>query len=87
MFKSLSPLLLFASEHQTQVAAMAIFVSTLIMLRSLSAGRTKALNGEHTLNMEKLNSAVLFKEVFLAYLNAALLEPGTCHLTAGGVYY
>ena len=49
--------------NQVQATAMAIFVSTLFVLRYFSAGRLKALNGEHTLNMEKLNSAVLFKEV------------------------
>ena len=40
--------------------------------------RKRALSGKHLLNLNHLNSAVIFKEIFLAYLNAALLEVYMC---------
>jgi hypothetical protein len=64
-------------EMQTQVAAVCCFITTLLALRifGVAAGRTALKSKPHTLDMSRLNDCVLFKEVFLAYLNAALLEP------------
>jgi hypothetical protein len=62
-------------EVKTQVAVQLGIVIILMILRSGSASRLKNLEGEHILNMHALNKAFMFKEVFLAYLNAALLEP------------
>jgi len=62
-------------EIQTQLWCMAIFIVAVSILRILSGSRLKALSGEHVLDVSALNHANLYKEVFLAYLNAALLEP------------
>jgi len=62
-------------EYKTQVTALAIFLGTIFLFRFLSTRRLKALYGEHLLDLSALNDALLFKEVFLAYLNAAVLEP------------
>ena len=58
-----------------QVAGLLVFATSFLVIRSTNAARIKQLNGERVLNMSNLNNAKLFKEVFLAYLNAALLEP------------
>jgi len=44
-------------------------------LRIMTTSHLKTLSGEHVLNLHNLNDVNLIKEVFLAYLNAALLEP------------
>jgi hypothetical protein len=58
-----------------EAIAIAVVLATIVVLRALSQNRLKTLSGEHVLNLSALNDAVLIKEVFLAYLNAALLEP------------
>lgn len=58
-----------------QAMVLGIMVAAIVMLRLLSGSRLKMLSGDHVLNITALNDAVLFQEVFLAYLNAALLEP------------
>lgn len=65
----------FDDDFKTQVTAMSIFIGTIFVLRVFNSGRLKALSGEHVLDISALNDANLFKEVFLAYLNAAVLEP------------
>lgn len=64
-----------SEEFRLQVMFMVTFILSIITLRMLSTGRLQSLKGEHTLSMSALNEANLFKEVFLSYLNAALLEP------------
>eukprot|EP00656_Telonema_subtile_P017311 TRINITY_DN19268_c0_g1_i1.p1 TRINITY_DN19268_c0_g1~~TRINITY_DN19268_c0_g1_i1.p1 ORF type:complete len:339 (+),score=79.71 TRINITY_DN19268_c0_g1_i1:35-1051(+) len=66
-----------SDEAQLQVAALCVYVVSLLTLRvfGVKAGRAALSGREHILDMSALNDAVLFKEVFLAYLNAALLEP------------
>ena len=64
-----------APEIQFQIGVIFTFMICIATLRLLSGGRLKALSGEHTLDLHALNDANLYKEVFLAYLNAALLEP------------
>lgn len=63
------------ADYRLQATAVIVFVTTILLLRLSSTGRIKALKGEHVLVMTNLNNASLFKEVMLAYLNAALLEP------------
>mmetsp|Transcript_27648 Transcript_27648/g.38890 ORF Transcript_27648/g.38890 Transcript_27648/m.38890 type:complete len:285 (+) Transcript_27648:94-948(+) len=58
-----------------QLMGAIIFFSTLFTLRLLSNSRIQALQGEHVLKISALNDVSLLKEVFLAYLNAAILEP------------
>ena len=60
---------------RAQVMAMTTFLIVIASLRLMSRGRLKALMGEHVLDLSALNDATMYKEVFLAYLNAALLEP------------
>jgi len=59
----------------TQMIGAIIFFGTLLASRLLSASRIKALKGERLLKLTNLNDVNLVKEVFLAYLNAAILEP------------
>lgn len=58
-----------------EAIAVAVVLSTIVILRVFAAGRLKTLQGEKVLNISALNDVNLLKEVFLAYLNAALLEP------------
>ncbi|CAJ1952322.1 unnamed protein product [Cylindrotheca closterium] len=58
-----------------QALVLGVMIAAILILRLASERRLKMLSGEHTLKMAALNDAVLFQEVFLAYLNAALLEP------------
>jgi hypothetical protein len=51
------------------------FIAMILSLRILTTSRLKTLSGEHILNVHNLNDVKLVKEVFLAYLNAAILEP------------
>lgn len=60
---------------QTQLMAMITFIAILLALRMISRNLVKGLGGEHLLSIHGLNNVNLFKEVFLAYLNAAILEP------------
>lgn len=62
-------------DFRTQITGVSIFLTTLFLLRFLITSRTKKLTGEHVLDLPELDKAILAKEVFLAYLNAALLEP------------
>lgn len=63
------------TEVRTQLYFLVIFLVALLAFRRWSASRLHAMSGEHTLNIHYLNEVGLFKEVFLAYLSAALLEP------------
>jgi hypothetical protein len=67
---------------QLQLMAMTTFIAILFSLRMTSKNRAKGLGGEHVLSIHGLNNVNLFKEVFLSYLNAAILEP---ILTIGGM--
>ena len=60
---------------RAQLMAMATFLVVILSMRLMSRSRLKALTGEHVLDLSALNDAAMYKEVFLAYLNAALLEP------------
>lgn len=62
-------------EIQFQLFCMASFVLSVFVVRLLSRGSIQTLSGKHNLDLSALNDASLCKEVFLAYLNAALLEP------------
>lgn len=62
-------------SSKTQTLILCILVAAILILRLASTRRLNQLTGEHTLVISALNEAVLFQEVFLAYLNAALLEP------------
>ena len=63
-------------EIRWQIMAMVTFMSIIAALRLLSYTRVKAsLEGEHHLSLHALNDAICHKEVFLAYLQAAILEP------------
>lgn len=69
-------------EIQLQISCMALFIASIAFIRLLTGSRLKSLNGDHVLDLSALNDACMYKEVFLAYLNAALLEPV---LTIGGM--
>lgn len=58
-----------------QVQAIAAFLGLFLLIRTLISGQVNKLGGEHVLDMSALNFSTVVKEVFLAYLNAALLEP------------
>lgn len=60
---------------KSQALVLVVLIVSILLLRLASERRLKRLSGEHILKMSCLNDAVLFQEVFLAYLNAALLEP------------
>ena len=60
---------------QKQIMAMVAFMVFIFLIRLFTASRLQALSGKHTLDLSALNDACMYKEVFLAYLNAALLEP------------
>lgn len=62
-------------EIQLQICAMTIFISTIAFFRLLTSRRLNAPNGKRVLDLSALNDASMCKEIFLAYLNAALLEP------------
>ena len=62
-------------EIQNQLKLMTLLISLILFLRLFTKQRLELLSGEHVLDMNALNNANLFKEVFLAYLNAAVLEP------------
>lgn len=62
-------------DIQLELAALITFMACVSVLRILSGPRLSALSGNHTLDLHALNDASMHKEVFLAYLNAALLEP------------
>mmetsp|Transcript_29129 Transcript_29129/g.70337 ORF Transcript_29129/g.70337 Transcript_29129/m.70337 type:complete len:290 (+) Transcript_29129:83-952(+) len=62
-------------SSRSQVLVLCVMIAAILLLRVASSRHLKMLSGEHTLRMTHLNDAVLFQEVFLAYLNAALLEP------------
>jgi hypothetical protein len=62
-------------QIQSQVAFFIVFMAMLFSLRLFSTKGTKTLSGQHILNIHNLNDVILFKEVFLTYLNAAILEP------------
>ena len=62
-------------EFRLQVMGIVTFLVVILSLRLMNQSRLKALTGEHVLDLSALNDTVMYKEVFLAYLNAALLEP------------
>ncbi|KAL3941668.1 MAG: hypothetical protein SGBAC_004009 [Bacillariaceae sp.] len=62
-------------SSRSQALVLGVMIAAILLLRLASGRRLKMLTGQHTLRMTHLNDAVLFQEVFLAYLNAALLEP------------
>jgi len=62
-------------EVKLQVAFIVIFITVIYAIRTLTPERIRAMKGPQTLVLVNLNTAIYFKEVFLAYLNAALLEP------------
>uniref|UniRef100_A0A7S4HTS6 Uncharacterized protein n=1 Tax=Odontella aurita TaxID=265563 RepID=A0A7S4HTS6_9STRA len=62
-------------EVREQAAYICTFLAVLAFLRLSLGSRMRKLGGAHSVNIHALNDAVLFKEVFMAYLNAALLEP------------
>jgi len=62
-------------EIQNQILVFITFLTCVTGACLLSGKRLKMLRGEHILNVKALNETSLHKEVFLAYLNAALLEP------------
>jgi hypothetical protein len=62
-------------ELQNQLYFFIICMVMIFSLRILTTKNLKTLSGEHVLNIHNLNDVNLIKEVFLAYLNAALLEP------------
>ena len=62
-------------ELRDQLYFFIILMVMIFSLRILTMKNVKTLSGEHVLNIHNLNDVNLVKEVFLAYLNAALLEP------------
>lgn len=62
-------------DARTSVAAISMFVVFLLTIRTFSASRVKALGGKRVVDMHALNNTNLFKEIFMAYLQAAVLEP------------
>jgi hypothetical protein len=62
-------------EIHSQVAFFIVFLAMLLSLRLISTKGIQTLSGQHILNVHNLNDVILIKEVFLAYLNAAILEP------------
>ncbi len=62
-------------EIQLQLCAMIIFILVIALVRLLTSKKLNSLNGKRVLDLSALNDASMCKEVFLAYLNAALLEP------------
>ena len=56
----------------TTMMTIMVIIGTLRILFNKS--HLKAVEGTHTLDLGALNNACMYKEVFLAYLNAALLE-------------
>lgn len=62
-------------EFQMQLYAIAACLAVIALGRLFAEGRLKALKGYRLLDLSALNDASMCKEVVLAYLNAALLEP------------
>jgi hypothetical protein len=54
---------------------MAAIIIAIAIVRFLTRNKVQSLAGKRTLDLSALNDAIMCKEVFLAYLNAALLEP------------
>jgi hypothetical protein len=65
----------FKTELHVQFMFVATLLVLLLALRILFSQTVPALSGRHTLNVHRLNEACMYKEVMLAYLNAAILEP------------
>jgi hypothetical protein len=62
-------------EVHTQLYFVVSFLIAFLTIRFVSFRQLQPVSGEYTLNTHYLDDVRLFKEVFLAYLNAALLEP------------
>lgn len=61
---------------QTEFAGYMLFAIAFQLARTLGKRYEKnQMTGDCPVSMSALNSAVLFKEVFMAYCNAAILEP------------
>lgn len=58
---------------QWQALGALLFLGAVVLLRILQY--QDGLGGTRTLDLSALNDACMYKEVFMAYLNAALLEP------------
>jgi len=58
-----------------QLYCMVAIVITIAIVRWLTRTPLQSFSGKRTLDLSALNSAIMYKEVFMAYLNAALLEP------------
>ena len=67
---------------QLQVTAILLLVTTMVLVRSFTSSKVGASRGVHTLDLSCLNDCANFKEVFLGYLQAAVLEPV---LAIGGI--
>jgi hypothetical protein len=63
------------ADFRMQAVAIVTFMAAIAGMRLLNGSRIKALSGEHVLDLSALNDAKMYQEVFLAYLNAAILEP------------
>lgn len=61
--------------YETAVMSILTVFAIILSLRLLSYTRVESLRGKHKVDMYYLNESNLVKEVFLAYLNAALLDP------------
>eukprot|EP00529_Nitzschia_sp_RCC80_P026140 CAMPEP_0113454614 /NCGR_PEP_ID=MMETSP0014_2-20120614/7952_1 /TAXON_ID=2857 /ORGANISM="Nitzschia sp." /LENGTH=339 /DNA_ID=CAMNT_0000346021 /DNA_START=31 /DNA_END=1050 /DNA_ORIENTATION=+ /assembly_acc=CAM_ASM_000159 len=65
----------YQEEIESQIVFVTTFLVSLLALRIVFSQMTPKLSGERTLNLHRLNEACMYKEVMLAYLNAAILEP------------
>lgn len=55
--------------------AILVILLSIVVIRTFGQNRLKNLQGERVITLSALNDVTMFKEVFLAYLNAAMLEP------------
>lgn len=63
-------------DWETQVTVMSLVLTTLLVWRFAARRQVQdGIQGEHVLDMSNLNDASNFKEVFLCYLQASVLEP------------
>uniref|UniRef100_A0A6S8P6F7 Uncharacterized protein n=1 Tax=Amphora coffeiformis TaxID=265554 RepID=A0A6S8P6F7_9STRA len=62
-------------DLETQMTVMFLVLSTLLVCRFATRRQVQNIHGEHLLDMSNLNDAANFKEVFLCYLQASVLEP------------
>jgi len=60
---------------QLQVYTMVGIVIAIAIIRWLTHTPVQSLAGKRTVDLSALNDAIMYKEVFMTYLGAALLEP------------